>query len=125
MKRLTITGNIGGDPETHIDPSGNRFVTFSVAVSVGKKLTPKTDWVDIICSGRVAEIVTTYARKGTKVLVEGFPSTNAYINRDNLPIASLKLSAHSVELLSYVGEKNEAYNQLYVTSEENSIAEVN
>ena len=99
MKRLTITGNIGRDPELRLDPSGVQFATFSVAVPVGTKANPKTDWVDVSCNGKVAEIACTYARKGTKVLVDGFPAVNAYINKDNIPIGTLRLYANSIELM--------------------------
>mgnify|MGYP000611973680 CR=1 FL=1 len=104
MKRLTITGNIGRDPELRLDPSGSQFATFSVAVPTGTKQNPKTDWVDVSCNGKTAEIAFTYAKKGTRVLVDGFPNANAYINKDNIPVGVLKLYAHSIELLNRVGE---------------------
>ena len=107
MKRLTITGNIGRDPELRLDPSGVQFATFSVAVPVGTKQNPKTDWVDVSCNGRLAEIACAYAKKGTKVLVDGYPNVNAYINKDNLPIASLRLYARSIELLNRTGADND------------------
>lgn len=100
MKRLTITGNLGRDPELRINPEGNSFATFSVAVSIGSKANRRTDWIDVSCNGRLAEIVTTYARKGNKVLVDGFPSVGAYISSDNIPTPVQRLYAHSVEILN-------------------------
>lgn len=100
MKRLTITGNIGRDPELRLDPSGNQFATFTVAVAVGTRVNPKTDWVDVSCSGKLAEIACTYAKKGAKVLVDGFPAANAYINKDNIPVATLRLYANSIEIFN-------------------------
>ena len=100
MKKILITGNVGKDPERRADQNGNSFATFSVAVSVGNKQTPKTDWVDVTCSGKLADVVCTYLKKGTKVLVSGFPSVNAYINRDNVAIATLRVYANEVEFLS-------------------------
>lgn len=101
MKRLIITGNVGQDPELRLDNSGNQFTTFSVAVSVGTKQNPKTDWVDINCNGKLAEVAYTYAKKGTKVLIDGYPTANAYINKDNIPVGTLKLYANSLELLKF------------------------
>lgn len=100
MKRLTVTGNLGRDPELRIDPKGNSFATFSVAVQVGNKANPRTDWIDVSCNGKLAEIATTYARKGNKVLVDGFPSVSAYINADNIPVPIQRLYAHSLEILN-------------------------
>ena len=102
MKRLTITGNIGRDPELRLDPSGNQFATFSVAVPVGTKTNPKTDWIDVSCNGKLAEVACTYTKKGTKVLVDGYPSVNAYINKDNIPVGTMRLYANSIEILSKV-----------------------
>jgi single-strand DNA-binding protein len=102
MKRLTITGNIGRDPELRLDPSGAQFATFSVAVAVGTKANPKTDWVDVSCNGKLAEIACTYAKKGSKVLVDGYPNVNAYINKDNIPVGTMRLYANSLELLNRV-----------------------
>jgi single-strand DNA-binding protein len=100
MKKLTITGNLGRDPELRINPEGNSFATFSVAVSVGSKDNRRTDWIDVSCNGRLAEVVTTYAKKGNKVLVDGFPSVGAYINSENIPTAVQRLYAYSVEILN-------------------------
>lgn len=99
MKKMIITGNAGRDPEVRADEAGNTFVTFSVAVSVGSKKNPKTDWIDVVVSGRLVEVVRNYVRKGTKVLVEGYPVAGAYLNRENKPVAVLRLYANNLELL--------------------------
>ena len=117
MKRLTITGNIGKDPELRLDPSGNQFAVFSVAVAVGSKANPKTDWIDVSCNGKLAEIVCMYARRGTKVLVDGFPTASAYINKDNNPVATLKLYASTVELLNKVESSGEAHSEVHLLHE--------
>jgi len=99
MKKLIITGNVGRDVEVIATKDGN-FSTFSVAVSVGTKANPKIDWVNVTCSGKLGEFASNYVKKGGKVLVEGFPGVNAYINKDNIPVATLKVSANTIELLS-------------------------
>ena len=91
---------MGRDPELRVDQSGNPFATFSIGVSVGTKQAPKTDWVDISCNGKLADIAKNYVRKGTKVLIEGFPTANAYINKENKPVATLRVFANNLELLS-------------------------
>jgi single-strand DNA-binding protein len=123
MKRLTITGNIGRDPELRLDQNGVHFATFSVAVSVGSKQSPKTDWVEVSCNGRLAEIVTSYARKGSRVLVDGYPNVTAYINKDNQPVGNLRLFAHSIELLNKVAIQ-EAGNEeeIHCISNESQLA---
>ncbi len=107
MKRITVTGNIGRDPETRMDPSGNQFVTFSVGIIVGSKQHPRTDWVEVSCNGKLAEIAATYAKKGNKVLVDGFPHVNAYINKENTPVATQRIYAHVIELLNRVSSQGD------------------
>lgn len=100
MKKIIITGNVGKDPELRADQNGNQFATFSVGVSVGTKQNPKTDWVEVSCNGKLADLARNYIKKGSKLLVEGFPSANAYLNRENKPVASLRVFANTVEFLS-------------------------
>jgi single-strand DNA-binding protein len=100
MKKIIITGNVGKDPELRADQSGNQFATFSVGVSVGTKQAPKTDWVDVSCNGKLADIAKNYIKKCSKLLVEGFPSVNAYMSKENKPVATLKVFANNIEFLS-------------------------
>jgi len=108
MKKIIITGYVGKDPDLRVDSnSGNQFATFSVGVSVGTKQAPKTDWVDVSCNGKLADIAKNYIKKGSKLLVEGFPSTSAYINKENKAIATLKVFANNVEFLSKQEDSSE------------------
>ncbi|MBP9742167.1 MAG: single-stranded DNA-binding protein [Burkholderiales bacterium] len=100
MKKIIITGNVGKDPELRADQNSTQFATFSVGVSVGTKQNPKTDWVEVSCNGKLAELAKNYIKKGMKLLIEGYPSASAYINRDNKPVASLRVYANVIEFLS-------------------------
>ena len=100
MKKIIVTGNVGRDPEMRADQTGGQFATFSIGVSVGTKQNPKTDWVDISCNGKLADIARNYIKKGTKLLVEGFPSVGAYINKENKAVGTLRIYANNIELLS-------------------------
>ena len=101
MKKLLITGHLGQDAVLRTDTTGNEYATFSVGVSVGTKDKPKTDWVEVSCSGKHLELVK-YLKSGVKVLVEGFPTINAYLAKeDNKPKASQKLFAHIIDILVF------------------------
>lgn len=100
MKRIIITGNLGRDPEKRADPEGNSYATFSVGVAIGSKQKPKTDWVDVSCKDKLAEIVCAHLKKGAKVLVSGFPSVNAYINKENVAVGILRIYADDIEFMS-------------------------
>lgn len=100
MKKIIVTGNVGRDPELRADQSGNQFASFSLGVSVGTKQNPKTDWVDVSCNGKLADVARNYVKKGSKLLVEGFPSAGAYINKENKPVGVLRIYANNFEFLS-------------------------
>lgn len=89
------------------DNSGGQFATFSVGVSVGTKQAAKTDWVDITCNGKLAEVAKNYIKKGSKLLIEGFPSVNAYMSRENKPIGTLRIYASNIEFISSAKESSE------------------
>lgn len=99
MKKIFVTGNVGRDPESRYAPSGESFITFSLAVTTGPRDNQKTDWLEISCNGRTAENVQKYVRKGTKLLVEGTPSANAYINKEGKAVATLRVSASNIEFI--------------------------
>ena len=102
MKKIMLIGNVGRNPEMRTDQAGNEFATFSLGVSVGTKQEPKTDWLDISCNGKLAEIVKSLVKKGSKVFIEGFPSVNDYSTREGKPAAVMKVYANNMELLNFV-----------------------
>ena len=116
---MIITGNVGKDPVSRYDANGSAFSSFSVAVSVGTKAAPRTDWVDVTCNGKLAETVQTYLKKGTKVLIEGYPSAGAYINQQNQAVATLRLYANNLEFLSARSDDNSVPNDSQQTSHMN------
>jgi single-strand DNA-binding protein len=99
MKKVIVTGNVGRDPEMRADQNGNSFATFSLAVSVGTKQSPKTDWVDISCNDKLADIARSYIKKGSKLLIEGFPSVSAYLNNENKAVGTLRVTAQNIEFI--------------------------
>lgn len=99
MKKIIVIGNVGRDPEARFSPTGESFVTFSLAVTTGSKNNQKTDWLEISCSGKTAELVQSYVHKGSKLLVEGTPSANAYISKDGKAVATLRVRAINLEFL--------------------------
>ncbi len=113
MKKIFVTGNVGRDPESRYAPSGESFVTFSLAVTTGSKNNQKTDWLEISCNGKTAEVVQTYVRKGSKLLVEGTPSANAYINKEGKPVATLRVSASNIEFIGSRDKSEEAGQDHY------------
>lgn len=100
MKKIILTGHCGKNPETKLAPNGDQFVTFSIGISVGTVKAPKTDWAEISCNGKLGDSIMQYLKKGTKVLIEGFPKADAYINKEGNAVGTLRVYANNVEFLS-------------------------
>ena len=95
MKTLKIAGNVAADAKLH-QVTDNQFVTFSVAINIGTKESPKTDWVEVICNQEeLVKTVLEDAKKGAFVKIEGFPTVSAYLDKDGKPQAQQKLYART------------------------------
>jgi single-strand DNA-binding protein len=80
LNKVTLIGNVGGDPEVRSVTGGNRVATFSLATSrqwndaSGAK-QEKTEWHRCVVwntkGSQLADIVERYVKKGDKLYVEG------------------------------------------------------
>lgn len=92
---VSILGNLGGTPETHTNDNGTFVAKFSIA-SNSVQNTPhgsakKTDWFRVTAIGKQAETLAKYARKGTRLHVQGALSLNAWHDRQDRPQYSADL----------------------------------
>jgi len=77
INKSIILGNVGQDPEVNYSQSGTCFARISVATSEKWKdkqtgqPQERTTWHNIKFSGKLAEVVAEYVKKGSKVYVEG------------------------------------------------------
>lgn len=104
-QNTVIVGNLGKKPEMRYLPTGNPVTNFSVAVTetwkdklTGEKQS-KTTWFAVDVWGTQAESANQYLSKGSKVLVEGTVSVEAWTGRDGKAGATLKLRAETVRFL--------------------------
>jgi single stranded DNA-binding protein len=75
-----ILGHAGRDAEPATSQNGNSYCKFSVAVSRGKDLP--TDWYNVVCFGKTAEIAAETVRKGCLVEVHGQMQSNKREERE-------------------------------------------
>ncbi len=105
MNQVFLTGNLGDAPEMRYTPNGVPVASFSLAVNRtwtdgNGERQQKTIWVRISCWRKLAEVVSEYLAKGSKVLVTGeLEPARAYTDRDGNPAASLEVTATVVEFL--------------------------
>lgn len=87
VNKVILVGNVGSDPEVRYAPSGNAFANVSLATSESWKdkqtgqLQERTEWHRVVFSGKLAEIVGEYVRKGSQIYVEGQLRTRKWQNQ--------------------------------------------
>ena len=94
-----IIGNLGADPELKGNKD-NSVTTFSVATSEtwmkdGKR-QERTDWHNVVCFGKLADICGEYLKKGSKVRVEGPNRTDTY---DTEGVTMYRAQIHARDVL--------------------------
>ena len=83
VNKVIIVGNLGRDPEVRTTPSGQSVANFSVATTRrwndrdGNR-QEKTEWHDVVCWGKQAEIAGQYLTKGKQIYVEGRLETRSW-----------------------------------------------
>ena len=92
---VSILGNLGRNPESKINEGGTFVTNFSIA-SNSVRNTPsgtlkKTDWFRVTAIGKQAEILAEYAKKGSRLLVQGKLTFNPWLDREGVPQVSADL----------------------------------
>ena len=86
VNKVILIGNLGRDPEVRSTPSGQPVASFTLATSRRWKdksgqRQEQTEWHNIVCWGRQAEIAGQYLTKGKQVYVEGRLQTRSWDDR--------------------------------------------
>ncbi|MDH2430996.1 single-stranded DNA-binding protein [Pokkaliibacter sp. MBI-7] len=77
VNKVTLIGNLGADPEVRYMPNGTAVTNITLATSESWKdkqsgqVQERTEWHRVVFFARLAEVVGQYARKGSKLYVEG------------------------------------------------------
>lgn len=87
VNKVFLLGNVGKDPEMRASGSGMVIASFSLATAERVKdqtgnWVDKTEWHNLVCFGRTAEIVRDYVKKGTQIFVEGKIRTNSWDDKE-------------------------------------------
>ena len=102
MNRLTIIGNLTGDPEVRTTPAGKQVCNFTVAVNrrTNAQGQPEADFFRVSAWNALAESCGKWLIKGRKVCVVGFVTLATYETQDGRHGANLRVMAQDVEFLS-------------------------
>jgi len=87
LNRATIIGHLTRDPELRTTPNGQNVTSFSVATNrrwtdASGAQQEATEFHDIVAWGKLAEIASSFLRKGERAYVEGRLQTRSWDGQD-------------------------------------------
>lgn len=88
INRVTLVGNVGGDPEVRYTADGKAVANITLATTETWKdkqsgqQKERTEWHRVVFFGRLAEIVGEYVGKGTLLYVEGSLRARKWKDKD-------------------------------------------
>ncbi|MDX1503186.1 MAG: single-stranded DNA-binding protein [Thermoanaerobaculia bacterium] len=88
VNKVFLIGNLGRDPEVRTTPSGQPVANFSLATNRrwrdrdGNR-QEQTEWHNIVCWGRQAEVAGQYLSRGRQIFVEGRLQTRSWEDKQS------------------------------------------
>lgn len=108
LNRAQIIGNLTRDPELRKIPSGTSVAGFGVATNhswtdANGQRQEKAEFHNIVAWGKLAEIVTQYTKKGSKVYVDGRIQTRDWTGDDGVKRYRTEIIAENLIMLDSKG----------------------
>lgn len=101
INSVSISGNLGRDPELRATRSGMQVLGFSMCVNGrvrrGDSWEDKPNWVDVSLFGNRAESVARYLAKGSHVTVHGRLNQRTWETEDGQKRSKLEVIADDID----------------------------
>lgn len=106
INRITLLGNVGGDPDVRVLDGDVKVASFTLATTErsytkrdGTVMPERTEWHNIVLWRGLADIAEKYIKKGTKLYIEGPLRTRSYEDRNGVKQRIAEVYADNLELL--------------------------
>ncbi|MDP1573344.1 MAG: single-stranded DNA-binding protein [Coxiellaceae bacterium] len=105
INKVILIGNLGSDPEVRYTPNNSPVVTVSVATSTAWRdkqsgeAQERTEWHRVVFFNRLAEIVSEYLKKGSKVYIEGSLRTRKWMDKSGAEKYTTEIIANEMQML--------------------------
>lgn len=114
---ITVTGNLGNDPELRQTPTGVAVTSFNLANT--PRVKKNNDWQDgetiwfrCFVWGKDATGAANELRKGARVIITGRFSVESFTNKENEVVKSLQINADSYGIVPRnVAEPHVTHNE--------------
>jgi len=104
MNKVMLIGNVGRDPETKITTTGTKKVSFSLATSqkykdVSGEYKEKTQWHNIVCWGKLGDLVEKMVFKGSSLFIEGELSYRKWEDQNGQQKTVTEINGNNFQIL--------------------------
>ena len=107
INKQILIGNLGKDPDVRTFQDGSKACRFPVAVTEkgytlqnGTQVPEHTEWFNILCRAKKAEIAEQFLHKGDKVYIEGSTYTGEYTDQSGQKKRYTEVRCEVLELLT-------------------------
>ena len=113
INKVILIGNLGNDPDVRYTSGGSPIANISLATSESWRdketgdMQERTEWHRIVFFSRLAEIVSEYLRKGSKIYVEGRLQTRKWQDREGNDRYTTEVVANEMQMLDSRGNAEE------------------
>lgn len=104
LNKVMLIGRLGKDPEVRYTANGSAVANFSVATSEywtdkqGQK-QEKTEWHNIVCWNKLADLAQNYLKKGKLVYLEGRLQTTSWDDQSGQKRYKTEINADIIQFL--------------------------
>ena len=126
VNKVFLLGNVGKDPEIRTTAGGMTVASFSLATADRAKdaqgnWADKTEWHNLVCFQRTAEIVRDYVKKGSQLYIEGKIQTRSWDDKEtNVKKYKTEILVNELTLLGGRGEGGSSSSGGYSTARASS-----
>lgn len=109
INKVILIGNLGNDPDVRYTAGGAAVANVSIATSESWRdketgdQQERTEWHRVVFFGRLAEIVSEYLRKGSKIYVEGRLQTRKWQDKEGNDRYTTEIVANEMQMLDSRG----------------------
>lgn len=100
-----VVGFVGDNPKVNTTQSGRKVATFTIATTEkgytnqsGQQIPDRTEWHNIVCWGKTAEVIEKYVHKGSSVYVQGKLHTRTY-EKDGQKHYATEIECETMQML--------------------------
>lgn len=103
LNKVLLIGGLGKDPEIRFMPNGEAVCNFSIATTENWKdkqgaKQQKTEWHNVVCYRKLAEIAGEYLKKGSQIYLEGKLQTRKW-EKDGVTRYSTEIIMDTMQML--------------------------